>query len=180
MTSSIQWHLLNKRISKASFDSMINSWYCWLLGCCKVRWMEYEVIARGEFSRVRVQVVGGRSSRYIWVYYTMRNFKNVYRDNSCELWKILGIPWECMQVLGKNRRTNNLEYLSLWAFLTLRRKEQLPDIINIIFPESAFSVRDSKLLKIIMSSIHSAEIIDKPPGASAHSILLLCPQIGEV
>ena len=54
--------------------------------------MEYEVIARGEFSRVRVQVVGGQSSRYIWVYYTMRNFKNVYRDNSCELWKILGIP----------------------------------------------------------------------------------------
>ena len=52
--------------------------------------MEYEVIARGEFSRVRVQVVGGRSSRYIWVYYTMRNFKNVYRDNSCELWKYWG------------------------------------------------------------------------------------------
>jgi len=36
----------------------------------------------------------------------------------------------------------------------LRRKEQLPDIINIIFfLETAFSVLDSKLLKTIMSSI---------------------------
>ena len=63
----------------------------------------------------------------------------------------------------------------------LRRKEQLPDIINIFFfLESSFSMRDSKLVKIIMRSIHSAEIIDKPPGASVHSILLLYPQIGKI
>jgi len=68
-----------------------------------------------------------------------------------------------------------------FADVMLQRKEQLPDIINIIFfLESAFSVRDSKPLKIIMSSIHSVEIIDKPPGASVHSILLLCLQIVEI
>jgi hypothetical protein len=44
-----------------------------------------------------------------------------------------------------------------YPIYNLRRKEQLPDIVNIIFfLESAFSVCDSKLLKISMSSIYVA------------------------